>query len=99
MLDDVYIPRKLLHRFNKIARRCKALCTEMFCKALSRTLNWKYHTEINISRLREVIALLFQPSEYIAVIVVGIDHLLPKSSPLWSFSRWLVGTTLLYELL
>jgi len=46
----------------------------MFCKAFSRTLNWKYHAKINISRLSEVIALFFQPSEYIAVIVVGIDH-------------------------
>jgi len=54
----------------------------MFCKAFSRTLNWKYHTKIDISRLGEVIALFFQPSEDITVIVIGIDHLLPKSFPL-----------------
>ena len=34
----------------------------------------KYHTEIYISHLSEVIALSLQPPEYIAVIVVRINH-------------------------
>ena len=67
----------------------------MFLKALSHTLNWKYHTKINISRFREVIALFFEPSKCIAVIVVGMDHILVSSSPLVSAiilgSGWIVA--------
>jgi len=47
-------------------------------KAFSRTLDWKYYTKVNISRLSEVISAFFQPSECVAAIVVGVDHFLPK---------------------
>ena len=86
MLDDVHIPRKLFHLFSKIDRRCKAFCAELFSKAFSRVLNWKYHTKINISCLSEVIALFFQPSEYIAVIVLRANHILNRF-PSFGLSR------------
>jgi len=60
VLDDVYVPRKLLHLLSKIDRCHKAFCAEMFGKLFSRTLNRKYHTEVDMPRYREIIALFFQ---------------------------------------
>ena len=70
VVRDGYVPRKTQLAIRLTPGNLETQLVKVVCKFLSRPIGWEHYAEVNVSRLREVIAITLHTAQHDAILIV-----------------------------